>query len=74
MKKIELNEVKNLDVKAIVGKVTDLRKELAKLQLEKDKKDVKMASRKRKDLARFLTILQQKKLLEQLQNQKEERK
>ncbi len=74
MKNTEINEVKNLDVKTIISKVADLRKKLAKLQLGKDEKDVKAVSRKRKDLARFLTILQQKKLLEELKKQTEEQK
>lgn len=69
MKKTQLNEIKSLDSKTIWARVTDIRKELVKLQLEREVKDIKNRAKKRRDLAQLLTILNQKKLIESLQKE-----
>lgn len=69
MKKTQLNEIKSLDSKTIWARVTDIRKELVKLQLEREVKDIKNSLKKRRDLAQLLTILNQKKLIESLQKE-----
>lgn len=66
-----LNEIKTLDVKALVLKAKTLRGEIADLVLDKNMnklKDLKSIDKKKKDLARTLTVLEQKKLIEKLES------
>lgn len=70
MKKNNLSEVKLLEVKEILARVNSLRKELADLEIDKNMKkmkDVKIISKKRKDVAQMLTIAGQKRLLKELE-------
>ncbi len=65
-----LNEIKTLDIKALVLKSKTLKGEIADLVLDKNMnklKDLKSIDKKRKDLARTLTVLEQKRLIEQLE-------
>ncbi len=71
MKKNTLNEIKNMDIKAIVQKLKEAKKELVDLLLDKNMgklKDLKAVYKKRKDVARMLTVLQQKQSLEELES------
>lgn len=73
MKKQALAEIKKLDIKAIREKVKSVKIDLQKLVLDKSMNkltDVKVLAKKRKDLAQMLTILRQKELLMQLEDQK----
>lgn len=70
MKKNNLSEIKLLEVKEILARVNSLRKELADLEIDKNMKkmkDVKIISKKRKDVAQMLTIAGQKRLLKELE-------
>lgn len=69
MKRAELAEIKNLGVKVILAKATDIKGNLIKLQLAKDVKNPKEKAQKRRDLAQLLTILRQKELVEQLKQE-----
>ena len=66
MKKNEFVQIKGLDVKELKEKAKTLKKEIANLYLDKNMKkmkDLKMISKKRKDLAQILTLVRQKELL-----------
>ncbi len=66
-----LNEIKTLDIKALVLKSKTLKGEIADLVLDKNMnklKDLKSVDKKRKDLARTLTVLEQKRLFESLES------
>jgi ribosomal protein L29 len=68
MKLNDLQEAKRLDSKTLLERVKTLRGEIADLVLDKnmDKlKDLKAISKKKKDMAKYLTILRQKELLDQ---------
>ena len=70
MKKNDLLDIKALDEKSLRQKVKQTRVELSDLVLDKGMnklKDVKTISKKRRDLARLLTILRQKELLSELE-------
>ena len=70
MKKNDLLDIKALDEKSLRQKVKQARVELSDLVLDKGMnklKDVKTISKKRRDLARLLTILRQKELLSELE-------
>lgn len=76
MKKNELNQVKGLSLNELREKAKSLRDEIANLILDKSikkLKDLKMISKKRKDLAQVLTILRQKQLLTELELKVEEK-
>ncbi len=69
MKKNEFAQIKNLDVKELKDKAKSLKGEIGELTMEKNMKklkDLKMISKKRKDLAQILTVVRQKQLLEEL--------
>ncbi len=71
MKKKEFVQMKNLDLKELKTKVEVLRKEIANLTLDKNMKklkDLKMVSKKKKELAQALTVIRQKELLSQLES------
>jgi len=70
MKKTDLHETKDLDVKALKQKGIDLKKELSQLILDKNMNklnDLKVLNKKRKDLAQVLTIMNQKLTLIKLE-------
>ncbi len=69
MKKNEFVAIKGIDLKELKEKLKALKKEIADLHLDKNMKklkDLKSISKKRKDLAQVLTVLNQKKLLAKL--------
>lgn len=71
MKRQELIQVKGLDIKELTLKAKTLKEEISKLVMDrsmKKLKDIKMLSKKRKDLAQVLTIIRQKQMLEQLES------
>lgn len=73
MKKNALGEIKNLEIGILLKRIKSARKELADLILDKNMKklkDLKLVSKKRKDLAQMMTILRQKQLLKGLEEQK----
>lgn len=77
MKKGELTQIKGLDIKELNQKAKTLRKEIADLVLDKNMKklkDLKIITKKRKDMARILTIVSQKELLLQLEAKTENQK
>lgn len=66
MKKVKVTETKSLDIRT-------LRKELADLTMDKNMKklkDVKIISKKKKEVAQLLTAMRQKELLAQLEAKK----
>ncbi|OGE37759.1 50S ribosomal protein L29 [Candidatus Daviesbacteria bacterium RIFCSPLOWO2_01_FULL_39_12] len=70
MKKSELAQVKGLDIKELKNKAKSLRDEVANLVIDKNTnklKDKKAIFKKRKDLAKVLTVLRQKELLNELE-------
>lgn len=70
MKRNEFIDIKNLDQKALLAKVLQLKDEIADLVLDKNLsklKDLKSISKKKKDLAQILTVVKQKQLLEKLE-------
>lgn len=72
MKKSELTQIKGLDTKELVLKAKALKGEIANLMMDKNMKklkDVKMISKKKKELAYVLTILRQKQLLVELESE-----
>lgn len=72
--KNHLKEIKDLSLKEINQKINTAKLELADLSLDKNTnklKDIKSASKKRKNIAQMLTILRQKQLIESLELIKE---
>lgn len=70
MKKTELNSLKGLSLKELADKAKLARAEIAEAVFDKNMKklkDLKSIFKKRKDLSRILTILQQKQLLAELE-------
>lgn len=77
MKKSELTQIKGLDIKELGGRAKSLQKEIADLVMDKNMKklkDIKIISKKRKDLAQVLTIKRQKELLAELESSRKEEK
>lgn len=75
MKKNELIQIKGSDIKELKEKAKTLKSEIGKLTMEKNMKklkDLKMISKKRKDLAQILTVVRQKQLLVELEPVKKE--
>ena len=70
MKKTNLTEIKNLEIAQLLIKFKDGSKELSDLKLKKDLKDIKSGYKLKKDLARILTILNQKRLIKDLKEAK----
>lgn len=70
------NEIKVLDIAALVAKAKALRVEINDLVLDKNMnklKDLKSISKKKKELARVKTVLSQKEMIAKLEP-KEEKK
>lgn len=66
MKRNELTQIKGLSLKELSDKIKTIRKEIEEQILDKNMKklkDLKMVSKKRKDLAQVLTVIRQKELL-----------
>ena len=74
MKKQEFVQIKGLDLKELKVKAGVLRAEIANLTLDKNMKklkDLKTISKKKKELAKVLTVIRQKELLMQLESEVE---
>lgn len=70
MKKNEFVIIKGLDIKELRIKLKVFKKEIADLTMDKNMKklkDLKSIDKKRKELARVLTVLNQKELLAKLE-------
>lgn len=73
MKKNELTTVKNLDISQLKEKAKALKKEIADLTLDKNMKklkDLKLISKKRKEIAQLLTLIKQKEIIGKLEETK----
>lgn len=71
MKKNDFVQIKGLDLKELNSKMQALKLEIANLVLDKNMKklkDLRMISKKRKEVAQILTVLRQKELLVQLES------
>ncbi len=71
MKKNGLIEIKGLDIKELKLKAKTIREDIANLVVDKNMKklkDVRMISKKKKDLAQILTVVRQKELVQQLES------
>lgn len=73
MKKKEFIQIKGLDLKELRGKFKTLQGELVGLVMDKNMKklkDLKMISKKKKEIAQILTLIRQKELLARLEAKK----
>lgn len=71
MRKSNLDEIRRMDTKSIMVKVSDMKKEIADLVLDKNTsklKDLKSISKKRREIAQMLTVMNQKITLEKLES------
>lgn len=69
MKRNDFLEIKKMDLTALVEKTRQTKSDIANLELDKSLnklKDVKSISKKRKELAKMLTVLRQKTLLKEM--------
>lgn len=72
MKRQELTQIKGLGTKELRLKATSIKGEIVSLVMDKNRnklKDLKIISKKRKDLAQVLTVMRQKQLLAELESQ-----
>lgn len=72
MKKNDLNEIKKMDIKTLTDKVLKIKKEIEDLIIDKNMNkmpNLKSIKFKRNELAKTLTILQQKQLMEKLEKE-----
>jgi ribosomal protein L29 len=72
--KFDMTTVKNMDTKSVLATAKQMRGDIADLMVDKNMnklKDLKSINKKRKDLARVLTILNQKQVLAKLEVGKE---
>lgn len=77
MKRNDLVEIKSLDTKALQLRVSDLKKEIDDLIIDKNMNklnDLKAISKKRRDVAQISTIINQKLALEKLEKNLEDMK
>jgi ribosomal protein L29 len=77
MKKNDFLQIKGTDIKELIVKAKALKIEIADLTLDKNMKktkDVKLVSKRRKDLAQILTVVRQKEMLEKLESKVEKEK
>ncbi len=73
MKKKEFIQIKGLDLKELKVRLKALKGELANLVMEKNMKklkDLKMISKKKKEIAQILTLIKQKQLIAELEAKK----
>lgn len=71
MKKNDTVQIKGLDLLQLRSKAAAVKREIADLILDKNMnklKDLKMIYKKRKDLAKVLTVIRQKQLLGELES------
>lgn len=76
MKKKEFIQIKGLDLKELKDKVKALKAELVNLVMDKNMKklkDLKMISKKKKEIAQILTLMKQKEILQELESKVEEK-
>jgi ribosomal protein L29 len=69
-----LAEIKALDIKSLAAKAKAIRAEIGDLILDKNMnklKDLKVISKKRKELAQTFTVLKQKQIIESLEKTEE---
>lgn len=74
MKRNEFVQIKGSDLKELWLKVKDIKGEIANLTLDKNMnklKDLKVISKKKKDMAQILTVIKQKELLSELESRVE---
>ncbi len=72
MKKNDFVQIKTLDISELMLKAKSLKIEIADLIMDKNMKkmkDLKMISKKRKDMAQILTVLRQKEILNMLESE-----
>lgn len=77
MKKNDLVQIKNLEIVDLFKKMSLIKQEINDLYFDKKMnklKDIKTFFKKRKELARVLTILRQKELLKQLEEKISQKK
>lgn len=77
MKKNEFIQMKGSDLKELKVKIKALKEEIANLTLDKNMKklkDLKMVSKKKKEMAQILTVIRQKELLVELESKIEGQK
>lgn len=75
MKKNDFLQIKILEEQVITGKIKEARLEIAGLVIDKNMnklKDVKIISKKRKDVAQMLTVLRQKQLLREIESSRQQ--
>ena len=77
MKKTELKEIKNMEIKKLANRLKNAKVDLARLFMaraegSKGSKDVKGVHKKRKDIAQMMTILRQREMLREIESRKEE--
>ena len=73
MKRTDLKEIKNMEIKDLVKKIKDTKGSMAGLFMArsegaKGSKDIKQVYKKRKDIAQMLTIVRQKEMLEEIKS------
>lgn len=72
MKRKELTEIRLLTTEEIIKKVKTFEQELEQLVLDKNRrllKNIKLISKRKKEIAQILTILRQKELLKKLEKE-----
>ncbi len=77
MKRQQFMEIKQLEIKDLLARLTAAKLEVADLVLDKNMKklkDVKVISKKRHDIAQMLTIIKQKQLLGEIEKKVENEK
>lgn len=70
--KFDITTIRNMDIKSIFATAKTLRNEIADLMVDKNLKrlkDLKSVQKKRKELARTMTIFNQKKVLVALEKE-----
>lgn len=72
MKKNDFAEIKKMDAKALAAKVSKIKEEITHLVIDKNMNkmpNLKTIKFKRNELAKTLTVLQQKTMLEKLEKE-----
>lgn len=76
MKKKDLQDIKTLSLKVLGDKVKQAKSEIADLILDKNTKklkDVKVIFKKRKEIAKMMTMLKQKQLVGEIEKEVSEK-